>query len=409
MSWWRERHWALKWIALPAVILVIMLVVSYRFRVASAWQVVVIGVELLMMGIIGVWGSQAEGLSSYLKSLHWNALFPFLLLGGLLLVSLGLAYINTQSSPGQGSSGSPNSSLNDLWHRPGTIFSGAMALVTLFGFIITLGKLQELEARVTDYSELHTRIAEVIRREVRRARDEQGGLLWIMANAPTFGNVSSPVSFWRYHDALVEAIRCPELEIRILCLDPMFEEAGKRKWCVRDADAHDRRKLTLPETAETVHAKPGAESHLAALYRIFQGKLGQTKEEVDSACNCAVGVLANIASATQNHGQRMGVPRAVLGYGSSAHPKERVPLHFVLTSQESVIFNTLDLPTEGTRVRGKDRVEVVAFGSRDSGLRDRLRKAFLYHSIIEDSLNRVAGNEAERAHYPDVQSIAEER
>lgn len=266
-----------------------------------------------------------------------------------------------------------------LFGGPGTIFAALLGLITILGFFATLVRLQEIEGRAVDYATLHERVAKLINDE---ARDAHRGnrFVWIMANAPTFGNLSDRMSFLRFYETLHDALGNRSLEVQTLCLDwTSVDAGGQRDWLYPSLSADQRSHVPERPSDSVERELDKIETPLAEFYREVAEHLNK-KADAALALTEALGILGAVTHVSQTSAQRQKAPRRTVALGKPDQKPKRVPLHFVLTSRASIVFNTLDLPANNGGDRKGEEVHVAAFESTDGALRRRLRAAFEYHA-----------------------------
>jgi hypothetical protein len=256
-----------------------------------------------------------------------------------------------------------------------------LGLITLLGFFATLLRLQEIEGRAVDYATLHERVTKIIENELKDAHNSKR-FVWIMANSPTFGNLSDRTSFSGFQKTLMKAVEDKYLGVQVLCLDWTNICANhQRTWVYPSETVNDHVPKPPNEHYKSINCDQ-IETPLAKFYREVAGYVG--KKDIGSlALTEALNILQSIhhIHKAQSQKQKEIAKKGTFALGKEDERPTRVPLHFVLTSRAAIVFNTLDLPnTDGNGHVKDDEVHVAAFESTDGSLRKKLKEAFAFHT-----------------------------
>jgi hypothetical protein len=265
---------------------------------------------------------------------------------------------------------------------PGTVFVTLLGFLTVCGFFITIRQLQRILSRIVGYDVLLNHVYDLIKGEYEWVEEDKNrtGNIQIMANAPTFGNLSDRDDYKKLRDMLDKAFQHPRIKVEVLCLDWTCRDAyADVYYWVFPTDASPDEAHVFPSPPATAIHEPFDQigTPLGNFYKKLAARLG--KEAVQaSAYREAIGVLQWV------HNRNAKVARNTYIARTTKEQDRLVPLHFIVTSRRGIIFNTIDLPKpdgNGTTVQSADdAIRVLAFGSWESEEVKMLKDSFRYYT-----------------------------
>lgn len=270
---------------------------------------------------------------------------------------------------------------------PGTVFAALLALVTICGFIITLIRLQEIGGLYRGYDVLLHQVYRLIMAELKKVQEDDNALgeIKIMANAPTFGNLSARRSFPRVLHILDEALHHPRISVQILCLDwTVRTKDGVYHWVFPSDDlGTNGNRFPAPSQTAQMEAFEIIGTSMATFYKRLASYLKKQNTEV-VAYRQALAILQWVHEVTGDH-----VVRNTFSARTVAERATDIPVHFVLTSSGGIVFNTLNLPRRTDEPHPEDdrSIGILAWQTTLPGLKETLEHVFAHHTHPERAVN----------------------
>ena len=212
---------------------------------------------------------------------------------------------------------------------PGVLFAIGLAILTVLGFMVTVSRVEDLYERIQDYPDLLERCKEIVEAELERVGPNgkrKGGKIWILANAPAFGNISAPTECQEYLEKLKLLLERSSVDVMLACHSWVPKANGKselfefyeKRW--KDHKGWRQRVRENYPIIEMIRGHIGAEGYKPRRLRVFK---------------------------------RSRVVEA--------------PFHAVVTSDSAILFNVLHFPSgDGRRYSREDKSPVKVIGFRTS-------------------------------------------
>lgn len=272
-------------------------------------------------------------------SLSSVGLFRLLLLAAtlVLLAHVSFGYLKL----GQIKSGQPATA---PFSTPGSVFVVALALITATGFALTITKLDEIHGRILTYPDLMERVEELVKLEHHRVFERRkDGEIYILANAPAFGNVSAHREFDRCKGKLAALLSNKSVDVHLAC----------KSW-LRTGDGP---------------------SPLEEFYQLHWPNHPQLSAKISESMD----LINNVVGGSLAGGKE--IKRL---YRFREHVEE-APYHLFITSKRAILFTALTYPyvsrkgeSSGARLRERSKtVEIIGFETGDAAIIEALKRAFL--------------------------------
>ena len=247
----------------------------------------------------------------------------------------------------------------------GLIFPIGIAVVTLAGFLFTLNKLDDILSRIHSYDKLiHNHCRKMLEDEYVMVENDknQRGQVIIMANAVTFGNISTFEQYPLYWEILHKVFTHPRISVQVICLD--------WNWIVPPNITEREAHILLPAKGVTeAELSEIKNTPLGKFYWRWSSDNGTWNDErLMAPYYQAISILSYLRDADAVRGVR----KEVLTF-----PSGHSPLHMMVTSKRALLFHVLDIPVSDGQ--SPVRIQVIGSETGDDATIQQLIIAFEHH------------------------------